>query len=113
SDIHNYLTVQNGIEGVHWRYVDKEKNLIEKLNTDYLGDFMAGSSFAFTVQFATYNDSFPELDGYTPDGAFIRDYITDTNRIKRTGTFDAEYKYDHAKLAEQVPTATDIKRMID
>jgi ABC-type glycerol-3-phosphate transport system substrate-binding protein len=113
SDLHNYLTIQHGIEGVHWRYVDKEKNLIEKLNTDYLGDFTAGTSFAYTVQFAIYNDAFPELDGYTPDGAYIRDYITDTTRVKRPALFDAEYRFNQQKLAEQIPTSADIKRMID
>lgn len=107
SDIDNYFTLFFGIEGKHWKYVDKSKHIIEGINTDYMGDLVPGLSFAYTVQ---YEKSDP---AFTPQFDFIRNYITDPNRVKPTALASVEYKFDTKTLNDKVPTSGDLNRMIE
>jgi ABC-type glycerol-3-phosphate transport system substrate-binding protein len=107
SDIENYFTLFFGIQGKHWKYTDKDKKMIEGLNTDYVGDLIPGLTFAYTVQYEKNDPSFgPQFD-------FIRKYITNMNRVKKTGLADTEYKFNAKTISEKVPTSGDITRMIE
>lgn len=107
SDIENYFLLFFGIEGKHWKYTDKSKRIIEGLNTDYMGDLIPGLSFAYTVQYEKNDPAFgPQFD-------FIRKYITNMNRVKKSSLADVEYKFDTKAINDKVPTSGDITRMIE
>ncbi|GGD50880.1 extracellular solute-binding protein [Paenibacillus nasutitermitis] len=107
SDIENYFLAFYGIEGKHWKYVDKEKRVLETLNTDYAGEFVIGSTFAYTVQFESKDPvNAPQFD-------YMRKYITDTKRALMPGDAEEAYKYDNALINEQVPALSDLTRMME
>ncbi|WP_135552220.1 extracellular solute-binding protein [Paenibacillus cymbidii] len=107
SDIENYLLAFYGIKGKHWRYVDEKNHVLETLNTDYAGEMVAGATFAFTVQFETKDPvNAPQFD-------YIRKYITNMSRSVMPGDAEQAYKYDNAAIAQQVPTLTDLNRMME
>ncbi|MCU6709716.1 extracellular solute-binding protein [Paenibacillus sp. J5C_2022] len=109
SDVENYLTAFWGIPGKHWEWTDKEKGVYRRINQDYQGEFMTGFSFAMTVQFR-------EEDPKSNDQwvrPFFAQYLTETEKVKYEGTFDVSYLFDKAKIGEQVPTLSDIERMIE
>lgn len=107
SDIENYFLAFYGIEGKHWKYVDKANHIIERLNRDYLGDLQIGSSFAYTVQHAL-NDPASK-----PANDYIKDYITKTSRMKMPALLDYDYKFDQKAIADKIPTLNDINRMME
>ncbi|WJH36706.1 extracellular solute-binding protein [Paenibacillus sp. CC-CFT747] len=107
SDLENYLTVFFGIQGKHWKYVNKEKHIIEAINTDYMGELVPGLSFAYTVQFQKNDPSFgPQFD-------YIQNYITNRKRVKPAGTAEVDYRFDAKTLQQNIPTSGDISRMMD
>ncbi len=103
EDIENYLYCYGGMKDVNWKYVDKDNNLVEALNTDYIGEYLYFSAFAHTVQYM-YND---------PDSRFEFEYLrnnaTDYDRVKKA--FDHGILYDTAVLDEKIPNRGDIERM--
>jgi len=109
SDVENYLTAFYGIPGKHWEWVDKEKGLMHRLNTDYAGEFMTGFSFAMTVQFR--EDDPESNDRWVRP--FFQTYLVEKEKVKYTGTSKVSYLIDTAKIAEEVPTSGDIDRMIE
>ncbi len=107
SDLENYLTVFFGIKDKHWKYTDKSKNIIEAINTDYMGDLLPGGTFAYTVQYQKNDPSFgPQFD-------YIQKYITNKERSKSAGTAAVDYLFDPKTLKDNIPTAGDISRMMD
>lgn len=107
SDIENYFLLFFGIEGKHWKYTDKSKRIIEGLNTDYMGDLIPGLTFAYTVQYEKNDPSFgPQFD-------YIRKYITNMDRVKKSALADVEFRFDTKAINEKVPTSGDITRMIE
>ncbi|MBO9609119.1 MAG: extracellular solute-binding protein [Paenibacillaceae bacterium] len=107
ADIENYFLVYFGIKNKHWKYVDESKHTIELINQDYRGEFLIGSSFAYTVQFTITTGNAP-----TYDFDYIRDYITNTSRVKPTGDATVAYKYDNNAINQQVTTRADLDRMM-
>jgi putative aldouronate transport system substrate-binding protein len=103
EDIENYLYCYGGMKDVNWKYVDKDNNLVEALNTDYIGEYLYFSAFAHTVQYM-YND---------PDSRFEFEYLrnnaTAYDRVKKA--FDHGILYDTAVLDEKIPNRGDIERM--
>jgi hypothetical protein len=107
SDLENYLTVFFGIKDKHWKYTDKSKNIIEAINTDYMGDLLPGGTFAYTVQYQKNDPSFgPQFD-------YIQKYITNKDRSKSAGTAAVDYLFDSKTLKDNIPTAGDITRMME
>ncbi|MBP1989471.1 extracellular solute-binding protein [Paenibacillus eucommiae] len=106
SDINNYLSIFYGIKDKHWRYTDEKNHVFERLNQDYVGEFLTGSTFAYTVQFA------PSDPASKPEFDFLGKYSGDTSRVKKAFTLDAAYRYDQKEITEKLPNKADIKRMI-
>lgn len=107
SDIENYMLAFFGIEGKHWRWVDKENKVYEKLNKDYVGELITAGSFAYTVQF---RDVAP---AGAPAFEFYRDYLTNPKYSKKIGLFDVLHKFDDKVIKEKIPMLADIDRMIE
>ncbi|MBP1996289.1 extracellular solute-binding protein [Paenibacillus eucommiae] len=107
SSLDNYMLAYFGIEGKHWRWVDKQKGIYEQLNRDYLGDLITAGTYAYTVQFRTNN----------PDLTSVFDYyanqITNTTNTKKPALYNVDYKFDAKVIAGKVPTLNDITRMIE
>lgn len=107
SDIENYFLAFYGIKGKHWRYVDEKNHVLETLNNDYAGEMVLGSTFAYTVQFETKDPvNKPQFD-------YMRKYITNTDRAVMPGDANEAYKYDNVAINEQVPTLSDLNRMME
>ncbi|MBP1988576.1 extracellular solute-binding protein [Paenibacillus eucommiae] len=107
SDLENFFIAMFGIKGKHWEYVDEEKKIIKKLNRDYLGELLAGSSFAQTVK---YQQEDPVSE---PQFVYIRNYLTDMSRVKKPATFEVDFRFDQKAISDNIPTLADINRMIE
>ena len=109
SDVNNYLTAFYGVKGKHWEWVDEDKGILRRLNQDYSGEFMTGFSFAMTVQFR-------EDDPQSNDPwirPFFATYLVEKEKVKYEGTADVSYKFDRVAINEEVPTLSDIERIIE
>ncbi|MDF2647315.1 MAG: extracellular solute-binding protein [Paenibacillus sp.] len=107
SDIENYFLAFYGIKDKHWKYVDEKNHVLETLNTDYAGEMVLGSTFAYTVQFETKDPvNAPQFD-------YMRKYITNTNRAVMPGDAKESYKYDNVVINQQVPALSDLNRMME
>lgn len=107
TDLDNYMLAYFGIEGKHWKWVDKTNHVYERLNRDYLGDLIAAMSFAWTIQF---RDASPQN---APSFEYYRNFLTNPEKAKKVALFDVEYKFDSNALAEKIPTLNDLNRMIE
>lgn len=107
SDIENYMLAYFGIKDKHWRWVDEENKIYERLNRDYLGDLIAAASFAYTVQF---RDASPVS---APAFEYYQKFLTNPATAKKVALFDVEFKFNAGELAESIPTLNDINRMIE
>lgn len=107
SDIENYMLAYFGIEGKNWKWVDKSKLVYEKLNRDYLGDLIAATSFAYTIQF---RDTSPQT---APAFEYYQKYLTNPKFGRKVALFDVEYKFDAKAISDAIPTLNDINRMIE
>ncbi|MDF2725415.1 MAG: transporter substrate-binding protein [Paenibacillus sp.] len=106
SDIENYFLAFYGIKGKHWRYVDEKNHIIEKMNEDYLGDYITALTFAYTVRFQVSDPAnAPQFD-------YIRKYVTDESRTKKMADADVSYKYDTKEIVSQLPGKSDFDRML-
>ncbi|MBP1994063.1 extracellular solute-binding protein [Paenibacillus eucommiae] len=109
SDVDNYLTGYYGLQGKHWEWVDKEQGTLRRLNTDYAGEFMTAFSFAMTVQFR-------EDDPNSNDPwirPFFAKYLVEKEKVKYEGTSEVSYLFETARIAEEVPSLSDVDRMIE
>ncbi len=107
SDLENYMLAFFGIEGENWKWVDKANKVYEKLNRDYLGDLIAGMTFAYTVQF---RDSAP---AGAPAFDYYKNFLTNPKTSKKIALADYEFKFDTKKLSDNIPTLGDLNRMIE
>jgi hypothetical protein len=108
------MLVNFGIKDKHWKWVDESKHTFESIGDKvYYGDYLAASTFAYTVQFSLFSKDFPDKGGYTPDFEYINKYITNFSRVKKPGTFDYDYKFDQKEIAAQIPTLNDFNRMME
>lgn len=95
ASLENYLTVVYGIENEDWRFTDSEKYAVERLNTDYISDFVP-STFAFTVQFS------PSDEASRPEFEFYRDYVTDLDRVKKPFDYGLSPFYNTDEINAQI-----------
>ena len=103
EDIENYLYLYGGMKDVNWKYVDKNDNLVEALNTNYIGEYLYFSAFAHTVQYM-FNDPKSKFEF-----EYLRNNATAYDRVKKA--FDHGVRYDTAILDQKVPNRGDIERM--
>lgn len=107
SDIENYMLAYFGIEDKHWKWVDKENKVYEKLNRDYLGELITAGSFAYTTQFRDVAPS------GAPAFEYYKNYLTNPQYAKKIGLFEVQHKFDAKVLSEKIPMQADIERMVE
>lgn len=107
SDLNNYMTVLYGVEGDNWKFTDKENGVYEELNTDYLGDLITATTFAYSVQ----------LKRDTPEQRLTAEYIsnnlTNLEKAKLPALIDYDYKFDATYIQNNYPNKSDVDRMVE
>ncbi|RAV20892.1 hypothetical protein DQG23_12425 [Paenibacillus contaminans] len=107
ADIENFFLLYAGIKDRNWKYVDEKNRVIENLNQDYVGEFLVGDTFAYTVQYAMSDPAAkPEFD-------YLGQYSGDTTRSKKTAVSNVTFKFDQKEIADKLPNRADLERMID
>ncbi|MBO9607136.1 MAG: extracellular solute-binding protein [Paenibacillaceae bacterium] len=107
ADIENYFLLMYGIKDKHWRYIDQTNHIVERINQDYAGEFLTGSSFAYTVQFSSSDPAVkPEIEYYNK-------YVANPATSKAEFTSGVSYKFDQKAIADKLPNREDISRMIN
>lgn len=106
SDIENYNLLFYGIKDRHWKYVDEENHVMEKINQDYAGEFLTGTTVAYMNR-TSFSDpsSKPETD-------YLSTYSGDTSRVKKGVTSSVSFRYDYQHIADSLPNQADITRMM-
>lgn len=105
ADVENHLTMEMGIEGVHWNWVDKEKGLIEQVeNSGYMGDFVI--TMGITETWFSFDDPLRAMQN-----EWLRGPAQDMSRTQSAD--DWFVIYDTALIDEAAPMRADIKRMLE
>ena len=105
ENIENHLTVLLGIKDKQWKWDDQEKQVVEVINSDYIGEFVMGQGIKNEVNIAF---SSKELE-FTYD--YIRKFDQNFDIVKKP--FDFGICYDTRIMSDKVPVLGDLKRMID
>ncbi|GAA3407870.1 ABC transporter substrate-binding protein [Paenibacillus hodogayensis] len=107
ADISNWMTAIRGVEGEDWKWTDRSKLVYELTKSDQ----PYGSEFAM----ANLVDLNNNVSTFSPETAMMTDYFN-TEMFKFENAkrpLDSGFIYDRKELAEKVPNAGDITRLIN
>ncbi|MBP1990104.1 extracellular solute-binding protein [Paenibacillus eucommiae] len=107
SNIDHFLLSFYGVKDKHWRYVDEGKHIVERINEDYVGEFLTGNTYVQTVGFL------PNDPAGKPEFDYMGKYGEKLDwGVKKPFTVDVDYLYDHTEISNKLPNQEDINRMI-
>lgn len=103
EDVEHHIITENGIENVNWKYADKENHIIETINSNYIGDLVAGQGVVMEAKYA-FNDPIKVMH-YD----YLHNEITKKDRAQAQST--ADVIFNKSQLSDATGNLEDIERM--